>query len=316
MDLFKIFCYNQNMLKINKEQLICQSVIGEITSPLGGVNPYRINPDGFSNIYPGVGGITYNLRVGSPACGLFADHVEPGVSISNFKKYNNQDGPNRALNLFSCAGNEAKIVSGEASGKTGTVTGKHGGIEHVLIDFEPEILEDLVIGDKIQVKAFGCGLQLIDYPEIKILSLAPDLLDKMAITELGKGQLEVDVTHIVPAKIMGSGIGHNHSQSGDYDIQLFDQPTIDEFGLDTLRLGDFVAISDADATYGRIYKTGAMLVGIIVHSDCVLPGHGPGVMVVMSSKNGSIINTFATKQPFFVHEFVLTRESFQIAAQY
>jgi len=28
------------------------------------------------------------------------------------------------------------------------------------------------------------------------------------------------------------------------------------------------------------------------------------------------INTFATKQPFFVHEFVLTRESFQIAAQY
>jgi hypothetical protein len=27
-------------------------------------------------------------------------------------------------------------------------------------------------------------------------------------------------------------------------------------------------------------------------------------------------NTFATKQPFFVHEFVLTRESFQIAAQY
>jgi hypothetical protein len=34
------------------------------------------------------------------------------------------------------------------------------------------------------------------------------------------------------------------------------------------------------------------------------------------SNNQNNYNTFATKQPFFVHEFVLTRESFQIAAQY
>ncbi|MCB2182181.1 MAG: DUF4438 domain-containing protein [Desulfobulbaceae bacterium] len=277
------------MLTTNKDQLVCQSVIGEITSPLGGINPYRINPDGHSDVYPGVGGITYNVRIGDAACGLFADHVEPGVSISNFTQFQGQPGPNRALNIFSCVGNVAKIVSGEAQGKTGRVTGKHGGIDHVLIDFEPEILEELVIGDKIQIKGFGCGLSLTDFPTVKTMNLDPDLLAVMGMQDIGDGKIEVPVTHIVPAKIMGSGIGHSHSNSGDYDIQLFDRPTVEEYGLSSLRFGDIVAITDADATYGRIYKTGGVVIGVIVHSDCVLAGHGPGAMVAMASKEGLIV---------------------------
>ncbi len=277
------------MLKINQEQLICQSVIGEITSPLGGANPYRINPDGNSDVYPGVGGITYNLRIGDKACGIFGDHVEPGVSISNFTQFQGQPAPNRALNIFSCAGNTATIVSGKAEGKTGKVTGKHGGIEHVLLNFEPDILDELVIGDRIQIKAHGCGLQLIDYPAIKIFNLDPALLLAIAPKTLAEGRLQVSVTHEVPARIMGSGIGASQSHSGDYDIQLFDDPTVAEYGLDDLRLGDLVAIRDADATYGRIFKTGGVVIGIVVHSGCVLAGHGPGVMIIMSSRDGLIV---------------------------
>ena len=276
------------MLKTNENKLVCQSVVGEITSPLGGVNPYRISPDGTADIYPGVGGITYNLRIGDMAGGLFADHVEPGVSISNFTKVGGQEGPNRALNQFSCAGNIAKIISGEAKGKTGRVTGKHGGIEHVLIDFEPDVLEELAIGDKIQIKACGCGLQIEGSP-VKTMNLDPTLLKAMKPNLNKDGWLEVSVTHTIPARIMGSGIGSSHSQSGDYDIQLFDEATVSEFGLDDLKLGDFVAIIDADATFGRIYKTGGVVIGIIVHSDCVLAGHGPGVMVTMSSRDGLIV---------------------------
>lgn len=275
------------MLKTNKDKLVCQSVIGEITSPLSGISPYRINPDGHSDVYPGVGGITYNVRIGDNACGLFADHVEPGVSISNFTQMAGQSGPNRALNVFSCAGNIATVVTGEAKGKTGRVTGKHGGIDHVLIDFEPEVLEELVIGDKMQIKAYGCGLSLTDYPDIKLINMDPALFEALEIKPKDDS-LEISVTHIVPAKIMGSGIGHTHSNSGDYDIQLFDEPTVAEYKLDSLKLGDIVAITDADATYGRIYKTGAIVIGVIVHSDCVLAGHGPGAMVIMASKDGKI----------------------------
>lgn len=277
------------MLKTNRRQLICQSVIGEITSPLGGANPYRINPEGHSAIYPGVGGITYNLRIGDPACGLFADHVEPGVSLSNFTKFQGQPGPNRALNLFSCVGNQATVVSGPAKGRKGRVTGKHGGIEHVLLDFPTATLNKLVIGDKIQIRAFGCGLQLPAYPGIKVMNLDPELLAKMPLKAGSKkGHLRVPVTHLVPAAIMGSGLGSVHSQSGDYDIQLFDRPTVGEYGLDDLRLGNLVAITDADASYGRIYRQGGVVIGVIVHSDCVVAGHGPGVMVLMSAGGGEI----------------------------
>ncbi|MEW6428335.1 MAG: DUF4438 domain-containing protein [Thermodesulfobacteriota bacterium] len=276
------------MLSTNINKLVRQSVIGEITSPLGGINPYRINPDGHSDIYPGVGGISYNVRIGDLACGLFADHVEPGVSISNFTQFQGQPGPNRALNLFSCAGNIATVVSGDAKGARGRVTGKHGGIEHVLVDFEPEILEKLVIGDKIQIQAFGCGLQFLDYPGVRVLNLDPYLAAVIPLEAAGDGKLTVPVTHIVPARVMGSGIGASHSASGDYDIQLFDTPTVEEYGLEDLRLGDFVAIADADASYGRIYRSGSIVIGIVVHSDCVLAGHGPGAMVVMSCRSGML----------------------------
>jgi len=290
------------MLKTNSANLVCQSVIGEITSPLGGINPYRVSPEGLPGIYPGVGGITYNLKIGDKACGWFADHVEPGVSISNFTKFSGQDGPNRALNQFSCAGNTAIVVSGEAKGEKGKITGKHGGIEHVLIDFPQKTLEKLVIGDKIQVRAFGCGLQLTDFADVKLINLDPGLLNAIPLKQLPEKKIEVPVTHIIPSKIMGSGIGSTHSQSGDYDIQLFDEPTVKEHGLDTLKLGDFVAIIDADATFGRIYKTGGIVIGVVVHSDCVLAGHGPGAMVVMSSKDGSIVPVIR-KQANLKHYF-------------
>jgi hypothetical protein len=275
-------------IKTNQDRLICQSVLGEITSPLGSINPYRIDPEGRSDIYPGVGGITYNLRIGDRARGWFADHVEPGVSISNFTNFQGQPGPNRALNQFSCAGNVARVISGEAKGMTGRVTGKHGGIEHVLVDFEPEVLEQLAIGDKIQIKAVGCGLQLTEVP-VKVMNLDPALLAAIPMVIQEDRRLEVPVTHTIPARVMGSGIGSSHSASGDYDIQLFDEQTVDEYGLDDLRLGDLVAIIDADATYGRIYKTGGVVIGVVVHSDCVLAGHGPGVMVTMTSREGLIV---------------------------
>jgi hypothetical protein len=61
-------------------------------------------------------------------------------------------GANAAFNVLSCVGNEAIVANGDAKGAKGVVTGKHGGIEHVLVDFQPETLEKLMLGDKILVK--------------------------------------------------------------------------------------------------------------------------------------------------------------------
>jgi len=276
------------MLRTNREKLIKISVMGEVASPTTR-NVYNISATGAPCILPGVGGITYNLRVGDLACGWEADHVEPGVSTDN-KENDARSGnaPNTAYNLLSCIGNQAIVASGDAKGQTGTVTGKHGGIEHVLIDFKPETLDKLLIGDRILIKAYGVGLKLLDFPEIKLANIDPCLLD--AINPQVNGEkLEVPVTHIIPAAIMGSGLGANQVSTGDYDIQLFDENVVKQFGLEDLRLGDLVAIIDADHSYGRIYRQGAVSVGVVVHADCVTAGHGPGVTSLFTSASGKII---------------------------
>ena len=276
------------MLKTNTEKLIKISVMGEVASPIIR-SVYNVSATGQPLVLPGVGGITYNLRVGDPACGWEADHVEPAVSVEN-KENDARSGQaaNTAFNVLSCVGNEATVVSGDGKGAKGVVTGKHGGIEHVLVDFPSGILEKLALGDRVLVKAFGTGLKLLDFPEIKVFNMDPALLKKWSPQPNGD-KLEVPVTHIVPAAIMGSGLGANQVNSGDYDIQLFDKAVVDQYGLENLRLGDLVAIVDADHSFGRIYRQGAVSVGVVIHSNCVTAGHGPGVTTLMTSPQGKIV---------------------------
>ena len=100
------------MLKTNKENLVKWSVQGKIHHPLGG--NYRITFDGKPMVLPATGGISYNVKIGDSAFNWVGDHVEPGVSIRN-----ENTTENAALTTFSCIGNEAKVVSGDAKGKKG-----------------------------------------------------------------------------------------------------------------------------------------------------------------------------------------------------
>ena len=282
------------MLRTNAEKLIKMSVMGEIASPTIR-SVYNVSATGKPMVSPGVGGITYNLRIGDLACGWEADHVEPGVSVEN-KENDARSGQaaNTAFNVLSCIGNKAIVLSGDAKGAEGTVTGKHGGIEHVIVDFPTEILHKLIPGDRILVKSFGIGLKLIDLPEIKVLNMDPSLLETWN-PQPKDDKLEVQVTHIIPAAIMGSGLGANKVNSGDYDIQLFDETIVKQYDLESLRLGDLVAIIDADHSFGRIYRQGAVTVGVVIHSNCITAGHGPGVTTLMTSSAGKIIPEISAK---------------------
>ena len=80
-----------------------------------------------------------------------------------------------------------------------------------------------------------------------------------------------------------TGIGSLSVTTGDYDILCHDQETVVEFHLDRLRFGDFVAVLDHDNRYGRTYRKGAITIGVVIHSDSPLAGHGPGMMTLMSS---------------------------------
>ena len=276
------------MLRTNSQFCVIQSVIGGIAHPrIPLKNPYLVDQGGGVHILPGVGGITYNVAVGDSAFSFAGDHVEPGVSMTLDER--EKDGASLgALCILACIGNEARVVSGEALHARGFVTGKHGGVEHVLVDFAPSILDKLVVGDRIQIRACGQGLKFGDFPDVQVMSLDPELLQKMGIVAQGN-QLVVPVTHIIPASIMGSGTGSRHSFSGDFDIQISDTDLVQKYGLRSLRLGGVIAIRDSDCRFGRSIKTDAITIGVVVHGSCMVSGHGPGVTVVMTTHRKLIV---------------------------
>jgi len=242
---------------------------------------WKVDLDGQPFLLPAIGGITLNVQVGESAFGLAGDHIEPGVSCSaNPEKYMNF--PNDSLQLYACVGNRAEIVSGRAKGAKGVVLGHHGGSEHVMIDFARSVREKMTYDDIIMIRAKGQGLKLVDYPDIKLFNLDPALLKKMKIKEAGDNKVRVPVTTLAPAACMGSGVGQAHVGSGDYDIMTSDPETVKRYRLDRIRFGDFVALLDHDNSYGRAYRQGAISIGVVVHSDCLRAGHGPGITTVMT----------------------------------
>jgi hypothetical protein len=180
------------------------------------------------------------------------------------------------------------VITGEAKGAKGRVVGHHGGVEHVMVDFDDKTLERLTHDDKVLIRAHGQGLRLSDYPDLKIYSLDPALFKKLRLRETENRKIEVPVAAVAPGKLMGSGLGHSDIFKGDYDIQTSDPEAIRRHGLDRLRFGDLVAITDHDASFGWSYREGAVTVGVVVHSDSSLAGHGPGVQTLMTSTGGML----------------------------
>jgi hypothetical protein len=269
--------------RINADQLVAVSVAGQIAHPIGRAAPHRVGYDGVPRVLPGTGGIVLNRRIGDLCVGLAGDHIEPGVALHNNGReiVGPRDGPNTALITYACVGNAARVTSGPCRGKVGVVTGKHGGINHVLVDFPTEVLLRLQIGDRVQIVSHGLGLRLLDHPRIAVMNCSPRLIRRWGLVERD-GQLHAPVTHLVPARLMGSGLGKNTAWRGDYDIQLSDRETRQRYRLGSLRFGDMVAIVGGDTRFGPSVRRTRITIGVVVHGDSTVSGHGPGVTALLT----------------------------------
>lgn len=273
------------MVATNQDRLIMMSVMGVVISPsYPGIPaiPHQIDRDGRPRLLPHLGGIVYNVRVGDSVYGWAGDNIEPGVAIKA-----TDPGANAALNVFACIGNDAVIMSGNAKGARGTVTGKSGRFaEHVIIHFETAILDDLAFGDKIVVRAYGVGMSIDGFPGVRLKSISPHVFESLRIEENG-GKLTVPVSAIVPPELMGAGAGLT-SESGAICIQSMDQGALERNTLDSLRLGDIVALADVDSSWGHGYKKGSVGIGVVSSTDSVKAGYGPGVTLMMTAPGGEI----------------------------
>ena len=259
-------------LKTNEKKLIKMSIGGYVTQPSFKNPGYIPDNDGNSVILPGMYGVVNNVKVGDKAFGWNGDHIEPGVSIDS-----ENINEHFALHYLVCTGNKAIVRSGEAKGKTGIVTGEHA---RNLIHFEQNILEKICVGDQIDIITHGRGLRLLDFPEIEIKKIDPNLLKSMNFKVESK-KLIVDVAIELPIKIMGSGAELN-SEYVDQDLMSGDRSLMKKLKIDQMKLGDLIVINHADHRWGRSYKKDHVSIALCIHGDSVMTGHGPGIMTIMT----------------------------------
>jgi hypothetical protein len=273
-------------VRTNKDKLVAVSVMGQIASPgFPGLpaEPYRLDAHGRPFLLPTYGGLVYNVSVGDSAYGWLADCIHPGVSISL-----KDDNGNRGLNLFACVGNTAMVMSGDAKGAKGVVTGKSGRFsEHVILHFAKADREKMAIGDKINIKSVGVGMELLDHPGVTLKSCSVDLIEGLEVTTAPDGRLNVPVSAVVPPHLLGAGAGLT-SEGGSLHIQSQDKDALHEAGLDALRLGDVVALADYDSSFNHGYLRGAVGIGVVGQGDSPRAGYGPGLTLVMTSMMGGI----------------------------
>ncbi|QBX99951.1 DUF4438 domain-containing protein [Rhodophyticola sp. CCM32] len=272
-------------IQTNAADIVTVSVMGQVANPaLSGLpaEPYRLTADGTPFLWPTFGGIVYNVTVGDSAFGWSGDCIHPSVSIAH-----PDANKNRGLNVFACVGNEAMITSGAAKGARGVVTGKSGRFsDQVIIHFDQETRRRIAVDDQILVKSEGVGLALPDMPDVAFKSLSPALFDLLP-KRVEDGVLKIGICAIVPPHFVGAGAGLT-SEGGSLHIQSSDRAELAKHGLDTLRLGDLVAIQDADSRYNHGYLRGAMSIGIVGQTDGPRAGYGPGMTVVMTAPAGQL----------------------------
>nr|WP_246311835.1 DUF4438 domain-containing protein [Leifsonia naganoensis] len=235
---------------------------------------YRIDEDGHPYVPLGDGGIVLGVELGDPAFATAGDHVAAGVSLVH-----PDPGARFALTAFACVGNEAVVLSGAAAGRRGRVIGKRGESGRVLVGFDDDVMRALLPGDRVSVRSVGQGFQPLGVdPAIEVLSLDPALYDLLPITT-DDGITSVTTVTTLPSRVCGNGIGRP-AQMWDVDLAVSEGSPLLE-GVD-LRLGDLVAISDLDVRHNMGFRRGWLTVGVIGHGGSPMPGHGPGLVPLIT----------------------------------
>jgi hypothetical protein len=269
------------MLRINVEKLVETFTCGEITHPQPNLDP-RISSRREDQLYPPTTGIITNVKFGDPALGwAWGRHLVPGVCIRN---KNPQE--NIALVALSCIGNEATILSAAAEskeiklkGEKGVVMGKTAERE-LILHFPKRIMERLSIGDRIQIRSHGAGLGIEGYPEIFLINFSPAFLNAMNPSER-HGKVRFQVTKVLSGRVIEAA-GSN-PWLNDYDIQIPSQEILKKMGLEMVRLGDLIAITDCESFEGPRFKEGAISLGVVIHGAGRSSSSGPGILMLVSS---------------------------------
>ena len=267
----------------NRHSLLRTAVAGRLAPTRLIADLAGYDAEGRLCFLPGCGGIAPGVHLGDRIDQWVADHLMPGACA----EAEEDPAVPGAFHELACIGNRVRDASGRF---IGTVVGKRGGLAPgfmppnlVAIDAPDVMLEDLVPGDRIVLEAEGRGLAILDLPEVGIFNLSPGGLDRLPIAAR-EGVLDCRVKAVVSPRVAGAGVGQS-PWIGDVEIA---GDEVLAGSLAELRFGDLVAFDSMDGRVSRFYRPGFCTIGIVSHGPSPVPGHGPGLTVVLSGPNEAL----------------------------
>jgi len=283
--LLAVFCMpaigSTQGITTNKDKLMTIAVQGQI-APAQPARAYAVTWDGKPKMMIGIGGINYNLKIGDRVFGWASgDRATMGAATEG----TGEERFREAWLTYTSIGNEVRVLSGEGRGAKGVVVGKFGS--YILVHFDDAVLEKLAIGDTLQAKSSGIGLEIDGYKDVFAHGIAAEVLEKI-ISRSADGRLAAPVVKEIPAEIVGQGSGGS-SLSGNWHIQTTFPPDIQEHGLDQLRFGDLVLLKDIETDYGKGYYKGAATLGVVCSGPSDISGLGIGVTPILSTRSGKLV---------------------------
>jgi len=260
---------------------VAVNLLGVVEHPALDGGPWRVDRNGAPYVPAGDGGIVLDLQLGDSVFRLAGDHAAPGACLTH------PDAAARhALSVYACIGNTARVRTGRAAGARGVVLGQRGEEGRVIVGFSQADLARMRPSDQVTVRAFGQGMRPAALrPDVMVMNLDPDVLALLpvAVPDRHDAAVTVGVRMTVPSKLAGNGVGRP-AAGWDLDLQLPPGPD----GIGNLLLGDLVAVTDLDARWNMGYRRDWVTVGVVVHGDSPLPGHGPGITPVLTGPAGAL----------------------------
>jgi hypothetical protein len=252
--------------------LVAANLLGTVEQAEVGLEPFRVSRDGEPYVPVGDGGIVLGLRLGDSASAPETDHAAPGAGLVHA-----DPAAAHALCAQACVGNPVQVRTGEAAGARGAVLGKRGEGERVLVVLAPEDLRRLRPGDAVTVRGCGQGAAA-PAPGVTALNAAPGLLEALGVVS-GPDVVRAGVRGVWSSRVIGNGIGR---PTPLWSLELSLPRPPDAPDGPALALGDLVAVSDLDARFNAGFRRGWMTIGLVVHGGSPLPGHGPGLTVLLT----------------------------------
>ncbi|MDN5764613.1 MAG: DUF4438 domain-containing protein [Humibacillus sp.] len=268
---------------MNTPTLAASNLAGVVEHPGLDNNPYLVDVDGRPYVPVGDGGVVLGISLGDSVFAFDADHASAAVSLVH-----PDQAARYALTAFACLGNPVTVRSGAAGGATGVVLGKRGEQGRVLAWFPPETLATIVPGDAMSVRAFGQGAGLsvaLTETGAELLNVDPGILPRLGV-HLGDTSLSAAVRGIVGSELVGNGLGRPAHQ-WDLDLQV-DVGNAGPLGLRGLAIGDLVAVADLDVRHNAGYRRGWVTLGVVVTTTSPRPGHGVGMMPMLSAPSTAV----------------------------